>query len=117
MSGSRTRHQRTAQSARCLQRGEEDGWADDREDAGHRADVGTARGGILEVEGVRGWAVRPAGPGPNARLTPFDEGSYTFVGTVGFRILCQDSIVRVSQHCASFFGTGKLVCGEIDTLR
>lgn len=26
-------------------------------------------------------------PGPNTRLTPFDEGSYTRVGTVGSLIL------------------------------
>ena len=42
-------------------------------------------------------------PGPNARLTPFDDGSYTFVGTVGFLILLRKespaAAVRVLNLC------------------
>ena len=52
------RHSRVAQSARRLQRGEEDRLADGRSDAGHRAGYGNARGGVREVESVWGWAIR-----------------------------------------------------------
>ncbi len=63
-----------------------------------RMTTGTKRGGVrMTLHGL---------PGPNARLTSFDEGSYTLVGTVGFLVLRPQT--DVSERQLAGISTGKI---------